>query len=54
MPAETLVAVAVAVFIEQTLFFIDSELAPLKRRTMPLSVTIMINNYKLSGVLVDT
>ena len=54
MPTETLAAVAAAVFIEPTLFFTDSELAPLERRILPLSVTIMINDYKLSGVLVDT
>ena len=54
MLAKTLAAVASAVFIEPTLFFTDLELAPLERRTLPLSVTVMINNYKLTGVLVDT
>ena len=54
MSAETLAAVAAAVFIEPTLFFTDSELAPLERRTLPLSVTIVINDHKLCGVLVDT
>ena len=54
MPAETLTAVAAAVFIEPTLFFTDSELAPPKRRTLPLNVTVIVNSYKLSGVLVDT
>ena len=54
MPAETLAAVAVAVFIEPTLFLTELELAPLERRTLPLNVTIKINNCILSGVLVDT
>ena len=54
MPAETLAAIAAAVFKEPTLFFTDSELAPPERRTLPLSVTVIINSYKLSGVLMDT
>ena len=54
MPAETLAAVAATVLIEPTLFFTGLELAPLERRTLPLNVTVKINNYKLSGVLVDT
>ena len=54
MPVETLAVVATMVFIKPTLFFIDSELVPLERRTIPLSVTVKINNYKLSSVLVDT
>ena len=52
--AETLAAAAAAVFIEPTVFFTDSKLAPPERRTLPLSVTIVINNYKLCGVLVHT
>ena len=39
MLVETLVAVAAAVFIEPTLFFTESELAPPERRTLPLNVT---------------
>ena len=54
MPVETLTAVAAAIFIKPTLFFTDSELAPPERRTLPLNVTIIVNSYKLSGVLVDT
>ena len=51
---ETLVAVTIVVFIEPTSFFTDLELAPPEGRTLPLSATVKINNYKLSSVLVDT
>ena len=54
MPAETLVVIAATMFIKPTLFFTDSELAPPERRTLPLNVTVIVNHYKLSGVLVDT
>ena len=54
MPVETLAAVAATMFIKPTLFFTDSELAPPERRTLPLNVTVIVNHYKLSGVLVDT